>query len=174
VESLDDEVLARLEKGHTRQDFERMVALFRDADLPLAATFVAFTPWTTLESYLDLLHTIDRLDLVENVSPIQLAIRLLVPQGSRMLELPDMRALAGPFDPISLTHPWRHPDPAVDNLQAALSDLVGVRLDAPRSEVFAQVWDAAHTHAAVMPPPRREEVRVARAAIPYLDEPWYC
>jgi radical SAM superfamily enzyme YgiQ (UPF0313 family) len=174
VESLDDEVLARLEKGHTRRDFERMVALFRDARLPLAATFVAFTPWTTLESYLELLHTIDRLDLVESVSPIQLAIRLLVPQGSRMLELPDMRACAGAFDPVSLTHPWTHPNPTVDALQARLSDLVGVRLSAPRSDVFAQVWDAAHAHADVLPPFRREEVRVARAAIPYLNEPWYC
>jgi radical SAM superfamily enzyme YgiQ (UPF0313 family) len=174
VESLDDEVLARLEKGHTRRDFERMVALFRDAGLPFAATFVAFTPWTTLESYLELLHTIDRLDLVESVSPIQLAIRLLVPQGSRMLELPDMRACAGAFDPISLMHPWTHPNPAVDALQARLSDLVGVRLSAPRSEVFAQVWDAAHAHADVVAPLRREEVRVARAAIPYLNEPWYC
>jgi radical SAM superfamily enzyme YgiQ (UPF0313 family) len=174
VESLDDEVLARLEKGHTRRDFERMVALFRDVRLPLAATFVAFTPWTTLESYLELLHTIDRLDLVESVSPIQLAIRLLVPQGSRMVELPDMCACAGAFDPISLTHPWTHPNPAVDALQARLSDLVGVRLSAPRSEVFAEVWDAAHAHADVLAPLRREEVRVARAAIPYLNEPWYC
>lgn len=174
VESLDDEVLARLEKGHTRRDFERMVTLFRDAGLPLAATFVAFTPWTTLESYLELLHTIDRLDLVESVSPIQLAIRLLVPHGSRMLELPDMRACAGGFDPVSLTHPWTHPDPAIDVLQATVSELVGVRLNAPRSEVFARVWDCAHAHAAAVAPIRREEVRVARAAIPYLNEPWYC
>ena len=35
VESLDDHVLARLEKGHTRVDFERAVSLCRDARLPL-------------------------------------------------------------------------------------------------------------------------------------------
>jgi radical SAM superfamily enzyme YgiQ (UPF0313 family) len=174
VESLDDEVLARLEKGHTRLDFERMVALFRDARLPLVPTFVAFTPWTTTASYLEMLHTIDRLDLVESVSPIQLAIRLLVPQGSRMLELPDMREYVRAFDPVSLTYPWTHPDPAVDALQAAVSDLVGVRLNAPRPDVFTQVWEAAHAHARAAAPARRQEVRVSRAAIPYLNEPWYC
>jgi radical SAM superfamily enzyme YgiQ (UPF0313 family) len=174
VESLDDEVLARLEKGHTRLDFQRIATLFRDTGLALVPTFVAFTPWTTLASYLELLHTIDRLDLVESVSSIQLAIRLLVPQGSRMLELADMRQYVRAFDPISLTHPWTHPDPAVDALQAMLSDLVGVRLNAPRREVFARVWDAAHAHASAAPPARRGDVRVSRAAIPYLNEPWYC
>ena len=174
VESLDDDVLARLEKGHTRLDFERVVALFREAGLPLVPTFVAFTPWTTAGSYLELLHTIDRLDLVESVSPIQLAIRLLVPQGSRMLELADMRACAGAFDPVSLTHPWTHPDPAVDALQAELAALVGVRLNAARADVFARVWETAHAYAAVAAPARRDQVLLSRAAIPYLNEPWYC
>ena len=45
-----------------------------------------------MAGYLDLLHAIDRLDLVEHVAPIQLAIRLLIPQGSRLLELDDVRA----------------------------------------------------------------------------------
>ena len=174
VESLDDEVLARLEKGHTRLDFERVVALFRDTGLPFVPTFVAFMPWTTPGSYLELLRTIDRLDLVANVSPIQLAIRLLVPQGSRMLELADMRACAGAFDPVSLTHPWKHPDPAVDALQAELSEIVGVRLNAPRAEVFARVWETAHARAAVAAPARRDQVLVSRTTIPYLNEPWYC
>jgi hypothetical protein len=108
------------------------------------------------------------------VSPIQFAIRLLVPQGSRMLELAGMRACAGPFDPVSLTYPWTHPDPAVDALQAELSTLVGVRLNASRPEVFAQVWETAHARAAATAPGRREPVLVSRAAIPYLNEPWYC
>ena len=56
VESVDDDVLAKLEKGHTRADFERAVALCREAGLTLAPTFVAFTPWTTLEAYCSLLQ----------------------------------------------------------------------------------------------------------------------
>lgn len=174
VESLDDEVLEKLEKGHTRRDVERVVERFRDVGLTLSPTFVAFTPWTTIDTYLDFLHTIDRLDLVDHVAPIQFAIRLLVPQGSRMLELPDMRAVIGGFNPTSLTFPWRHPDPRVDALQDALTALVGVRLSAPRADVFAAIWDAASAHAGAPPLSRRQPTLPARATIPYLNEPWYC
>jgi radical SAM superfamily enzyme YgiQ (UPF0313 family) len=174
VESIDDEVLAHLEKGHTRADFERVVSLCRDTPLPLAATFVPFTPWTTITSYLDLLQAIDTLDLVENVAPVQLAVRLLIPQGSRMLELPGVRARTGPFDPASLTYPWTHSDPAVDRLHAELTQIVGVRLTAPRPEVFARVWEAAHRYASMPAPRRRNPDLLSRSAVPYLNEPWYC
>jgi radical SAM superfamily enzyme YgiQ (UPF0313 family) len=173
VESLDDAVLALLEKGHTRADFERAVALCREAGVPMSPTFVAFTPWTTVDGFLGLLHEIDRLDLVEQVSPIQYAIRLLVPQGSRMLEIPEMRQLTGSFDPVSLTFPWRHPDPRVDGLQELMSRLVGVNLTAPRAQVFDRVWQEAHAFAG-RPAPTRTDPMVVRAAIPYLNEPWYC
>ena len=92
VESLDDRVLALLEKGHTRRDFFDAVDLLRGANLTLAPTFIAFHPWLTLESYCDLLDTLARLELVDQVAPIQLAIRLLVPHGSRLLEVPEIRS----------------------------------------------------------------------------------
>jgi hypothetical protein len=174
VESIDNTVLARLEKGHTREDFERAVNLLREADLLLAPTFVAFTPWTSLTSYCELLHEIDRLHLVDNVAPIQLAIRLLVPEGSRLLELDEMRRVIRPFSAASLTYPWLHPDPRVDALQQAISDLVGVRLTSSRADTFARVWTMAHDAAAIEPPVRRDAPVLPRAAIPYLNEPWYC
>lgn len=173
VESFDDAVLAILEKGHTRADVERAIALCRDVRLPLSPTFVAFTPWTTVDGFLELLHEIDRLGLVEHVSPIQYAIRLLVPHGSRMLEVEEMRGVAGPFDPVSLTHPWRHPDPRVDQLHAAMTRLVGVKVNEPRTEVFDRVWHEAHAFAAQVAPMRLAPP-MPRAAIPYLNEPWYC
>ena len=101
------------------------MALCRDAGLTLAPTFVAFTPWTTLEGYCLLLHAIDRLGLVEHVAPIQLAIRLLVTEGSRLLELPEISTIAPTFDAASLTYPWQHPDPRVDRLQQHVASLVG-------------------------------------------------
>jgi hypothetical protein len=119
-----------------------------------------------------MLQEIDRLGLVTAVSPIQYAIRLLIPQGSRMLELPDVRALAGTFDPTSLTHIWRHPDPQVDALQQDLERLVGSRLNAPRDEVFARAWEIAHAATGEAAPARPP--LVSRSAIPYLNEPWYC
>jgi len=174
VESVDDRVLARLEKGHTRADFERVVALARDVSLPLAPTFVAFTPWTSLESYCDLLQTIDRLGLVEHVAPIQLAIRLLVTEGSRLLELPDIRAVLDQFSPRTLTYPWSHEDARVDDLQRSIEALVGVNLSAPRRQVFARIWALAHEAAGLRASRSTDFDIPARATIPYLNEPWYC
>ena len=174
VEAVDDDILRRLEKGHTAADFERAVSLCRGAGLVLTPTFVAFTPWTSLEGYRDLLKTIVRLDLVDHVAPIQLAIRLLIPEGSRLLELEDVRAIVGAFDPQSLTHRWPHPDPRVDQLQATVAAIVGRRLNAPRRDVFKDIWHLAQETADTpLRLPDRLDL-LPRAAVPYLNEPWYC
>ena len=124
VESLDDAVLNLLEKGHTRQDFFDAVSLCRDAGVALVPTFVAFHPWLTLDDYCDLLDTIGRLDLVDRVAPIQLAIRLLIPAGSRLLELDEITRLGPVFNPATLAYRWSHADPRVDQLHADVTALV--------------------------------------------------
>jgi len=83
VESVDDDVLRILDKGHTCADLIRLAGLMRALGLFLEPTFVPFTPWTTLEGYEHLLATVIRLGLVEHVPPVQLTIRLLIPAGSR-------------------------------------------------------------------------------------------
>jgi hypothetical protein len=120
VESIDDAVLQHLRKGHTRSDFVAAVDLCRQAGVALSPTFVPFTPWTTLEGYDELLRTLDDLQLLQQVAPIQLAIRLLITNGSPLLELPDIQAVITEFDAASLTWPWRHRDPRVDALQESV------------------------------------------------------
>ena len=137
VESLDDHVLALLEKGHTRQDFIDAVSACRHAGVTLTPTFVAFHPWLTLGGYCDLLDTIAELDLVDHVAPIQLAIRLLIPRGSRLMELEEVRRLAGPFDPATLAYRWTSPDPRVDDLHRDINVMVGGRLTWDRRDAFA-------------------------------------
>jgi len=137
-------------------------------------TFVAFMPWTTLEGYCDLLRTIDRLELTEHVSPVQLAIRLLVTEGSRLLELADVTSVTGPFNPASLTYPWIHPDPRVDRLQKAIESFVGEHAQSPRRLVFDHIWALAHEAAGLPLSGRVEPPRLPRASIPTLSEPWYC
>jgi radical SAM superfamily enzyme YgiQ (UPF0313 family) len=168
AESVDDRILQRFEKNHTRADFLEAVRLTRDAGLILAPTFVAFTPWTTLDGYVDLLNTIENLGLVEHVAPVQWGLRLLITQGSRLLELEDISALVAAFDCKSLTYHWQHQDPQIDHLQRAVARLVGVRTDRSRREVFEEVRALA---AGRRPQPGPLP---ARAAIPYLNEPWYC
>ncbi len=161
VESLDDAVLERFAKGHTRSDFFAVVAAMREAGLPLSPTFVAFTPWTTLESYRELLWTIADLGLVEHVAPVQYAIRLLVPAGSLLLGHLDVE----PFDAARLVHPWRHPDPEMDRLAAQIGLIAqGQR---SRREIFESVWEAAHERPL-------DFLLPDRGTIPYLNEPWYC
>jgi len=172
VESIDDAVLTRLDKGHTRADFVEAVSVCRDVRLTLVPTFVAFHPWISLAGYCDLVDTIEQLDLVDHVAPIQLAIRLLVPEGSRLLTLDDMRARISGFDPGTLTHRWSHPDPRVDELHREVTAVVGMKLSANRRAAFDMISTVAHARAGISRPatrPRRD-----RATVPYLNEPWYC
>jgi radical SAM superfamily enzyme YgiQ (UPF0313 family) len=172
IESIDDRVLAIFDKGHTRADFVEAVALCQAAGVTLMPTFVAFHPWLTLGSYCDLLEAIESLDLVDHVAPIQLAIRLLVPEGSRLITTPEMRAHLGRFDPATLTYRWSHPDPRVDALHDEVMKTVGVPLTTDRRPVFDAVSNLAHERAGIARP--RSRPARARATVPYLNEPWYC
>ncbi len=171
VESLDEGVLSRLAKGHTRADFVEALELTRAHGLTMVPTFVSFTPWTTREGYLDLLRAIRDLDLVGSVAPIQLAIRLLIPAGSKLLELADLET--GAFDPAALSWRWQHPDPEMDRLCSDLQRLirVGDRRGATRTELFEMIWQRAFGELlGVLPDFHLRD----RATIPYLTEPWYC
>lgn len=176
VESVDDQILAKLEKNHTRRDFIEAAAWMREADLILQPTFIAFTPWTVVAGYRDLLRVLAELDLVEHVGPVQLALRLLVTSGSRLLELDDVRSLVGPFDPKALVYPWEHPEPEVDELANRVFRIVqeSQKKGRSRTEIFAEIWEAAHERLAKPEPLPENFHLIPRAAIPYLDEPWYC
>ena len=168
VESIDDMVLEKLRKGHTRADFVRAVALCRDAGLALSPTFVPFTPWTTVEGYAELLNGLADLELQAAVAPIQLAIRLLVTADSALFELPDIRQIVEPFDATSLTWPWRHADPRVDTLQRNVMHVVDSMRHAAREEVFGEVTKLVRGSS----PTSRISVPAKRP--PFMTESWYC
>ncbi len=171
VESIDDSVLARLRKGHTRADFVRTVELCAAAGLALTPTFLPFTPWTTLHGYVELLTALDDLDLVHDVAPIQLAIRLLVTADSPLLELSDVRDCVSAYDAASLTWPWTHGDARVDALQSAVMAIVRDGAARSRAEVFADI--SAFARAAAGLPARTAALRRGQV-VPYVSEPWYC
>jgi hypothetical protein len=174
VESVDDSVLNYLAKNHTRADFERALQLCRDARIFLAPTFLPFTPWTTLPGYLELLRTLLRLRLVEAVAPVQLCIRLLVPEGSYLLRLPGFLDVIETFDAQLLGYPWRHADPRVDALQQAVQSCVaqGEREGLARGDIFEQVWRLAHDAVGrSVPEPAGTDFG---QPIARLSEPWYC
>jgi radical SAM superfamily enzyme YgiQ (UPF0313 family) len=178
VESFDNQVLEILDKRHTQEDFERVVRLFRKTELALNPTFVSFNPWTSLKGYREFLAAILKLDLVENVSPIQYAIRLLIPAGSKLLELADVRQLVERFDEAALCYPWSHPDPRTDRLYEDVLAVVKGAKKKTRSEIFGDVWRVAHEGYEDSAQERFKVLRSsdfpARATIPYLSEPWFC
>src|SRR5216683_2479509 len=175
VESVDDAVLGILDKGHTREDFLRVVKMFREIGMTLHPTFVPFTPWTTVDGYLDLLRVIEQQGVIENVAPIQLGIRLLIPEGSRMLELEEVRHLMGPFDPQSLANPWKNTDPRLDALSETVQNIAAAaeRQKESRAATFERIWKAAHATAG-LPAPQINLSARSQAVVPFLSEPWYC
>ncbi len=189
VEAFDAHILALFDKQHTREEFETVLRLCDVAGLQLIPTFVAFTPWTTLDGYRDFLAEIARLGLVERVAPIQYAIRLLIPPGSRLLELDETRAVIDGLDQARLSYTWRNPDPQVDALQHDLERLaqssVGRRLS--RRAFFERAWARAHQGSpdlalaalaveavATLPPPPLPPMPLTAVAVPRLSEPWFC
>lgn len=174
VESVDDTVLGILDKGHTRKDFETVTELMRHVGIAFSPTFVAFTPWTTLQSYRDMLRVIAQLDLVDSVAPVQLAIRLLIPNGSYLLKAPEIEGKLKPYDPAALGYPWDNNDPRVDSLQQtvwAIAEKADSE-DAPRSLAFEQIWQATHDALGETPPPITIVALANRP--PRHSENWYC
>ncbi len=176
VESLSPTVLARLAKGHSRADVEEALRILDDAGIPMRPTFVAFTPWTSAADYLEVLDFIAAHDLVEHVDPIQCAIRLLVPPGSALLDMPDAAAWFGPLDEATLSHTWAHPDPRMDALQREVAALVEAAATAqlPARETFAAIHALAaerlsrhHAFSAI-------GQRAKSRPIPHLTEAWFC
>lgn len=170
VESVEDAVLRKLDKGHTKADFIEVVRLFRVTGLNLSPTFIPFTPWTTWDSYRELLHVLAELDLVHQVAPVQLALRLLIPAGSRLLDLEEIRRMVDLFQPDALGYQWRHQDPSLDTLAERLLHLVDSeqKRGASRAECFAAIWaEAGDGEPAPVLAPDRERV-------PQLSEPWFC
>lgn len=175
VESLDDGVLARLDKGHTRADFEQALALCRAAGLVLRPTFLPFTPWTTLEQLAELVDFVAREDLIDCVDPVQLSVRLLVPPGSLLLA-PATRDAFGALDPAALSHTWTHADPRVDRLQ---QDIARLAADAADRKIappitFARIRELVHAACGRTPPALTQLPHPPRPPAPRLTEPWFC
>lgn len=172
VESFDDAVLTRLEKDHTRADIFHAVELARAAGLALNPTFVSFTPWTTPASFAEMCGLIEEHGLIEQIAPVQYGIRLLIPEGSRILELPESAEWLDEFDPAALSYRWRYATAERDEVEALCERVQATVAQCgskPRSR--AAIFDEVARVAA----PARPRRRVPQAAaLPYLSEPWFC
>jgi len=177
VESLNDNVLQHLAKDHTAADVVEAFALMEQTGIALRPSLLPFTPWETLESYIELLDFFEARHLIEHIDPVHLSIRLLVPPGSAYLSIPDSQQWIGELDPAAYSYQWQHPDPRMDALQAKVAYLVSEAENTGADPLltFLQVKELALK----MQGQRYSVFRALRAygpqkAIPHLSESWFC
>src|SRR5262245_23926213 len=175
AESLSDVVLAHLDKGHTRADIETALSLAAEAGITLRPTWVAFTPWTTLEDYRELLDFVESNGLVDAIDPVQLSIRLLVPPRSLLLESAALRPFLGELVEGQFYHRWIHPDPRMEALHAEVSSLVAAAADhrEDAAVTFQRIRELADQRAGAAPRPVKARA-ARRKRSPRLTEPWFC
>ena len=178
VESLNDTVLQNLQKGHTRADVFAVIDLLKEIGIALRPSFVPFTPWETLDSYLYILDAVESTGLIDHIDPVQYTIRLLVPPGSSLLTQPCIQPYLGALDQESFTYLWTHPDPRMDELHKAVTDAVesASQIGEEAFVTFHRVHNLAY--AAI----GGEESSIAfpmdyepdRKRPPRLTEDWFC
>lgn len=176
VESVSEIVLEKIVKGHTKQDVSDALEVLDAAGIAMRPSLLPFTPWTSIEDYVELLEFVEEHDLIENIDPVHLSIRLLVPPSSALLNQPDSQEWLGPLDEAAFTHTWRNPDPRVDQLQRDIASLVedATLAEADPVETFEKIKELAYSAAGKQPPEvvrRRDGVR---RRPPRLSESWFC
>lgn len=162
VECLNDEILLKLDKGHTADQASAAVALLREHGIETRPSLMPFTPWTCEDDLRDIFDWVVENDLIGNVDPVHYTIRLLVPEGS--LALAEMTEHVGPYDAESLSYPWTSP---LDGLQRRLAAIAEAGADEPPAHTFYKL--------------RREvfgdEPQIDVGSVegrPRMTEPWFC
>jgi hypothetical protein len=175
VESLSDVVLANLDKGHSREDIYELLGIFRNLGITLRPTWVPFTPWNTIDDYIELLEYIRREHLIQNIDPVQYSIRLLVPPGSMLLQHSAMKAFLGPLDQTIFTYRWTHPDPRMDELQESVSRIVERAIESKErtAGIFERVRQLAYAARGEQAIPFLTDF-VPLMEPPQLTESWFC
>ncbi len=176
VESVENDILQILSKGHTCEDFKKAAKILRNNDLVLSPTFVPFTPWTSKEGFFGLLNTVGELDLIENVAPIQFAIRLLIPNHSFLLELAEIQPYLLDYDQEALSYQWRNLDGSVERLCAEIQEIVeiGTKEGHSRIKTFKSLYAAAANACGLSKIDFPYTVKSSSVNIPSMSEPWFC
>ncbi|MGH2509177.1 MAG: CUAEP/CCAEP-tail radical SAM (seleno)protein, partial [Ktedonobacteraceae bacterium] len=177
LESLNADVLNHLAKHHSRDDVARAFALMAEAHIPLRPSLLPFSPWETLESYLELLSFFEEQRLIEHVDPVHLSIRLLIPPGSALLATPEEKPWLGELDAAAYTYRWRHPDPRMDLLHQEVVTLVSRAQVAQQDPLatFFQVKALALQACGQKADAASDLAQYGqRKILPHLTESWFC
>ncbi|MEX2659594.1 MAG: CUAEP/CCAEP-tail radical SAM protein [Acidimicrobiales bacterium] len=173
VECVNDAILDRLDKGHTAADAAAAIRLLRGHGIELRPSLLPFTPWTTLDDMADLVDFAVAHDLGPNIEPVHWTIRLLLPEGSLLLDHPDLAPHLRGYDVAALGYRWDAVDPQVDALQASLAALV--EADAAAGVAPAETFAAVvHEIRSAAGRPSGELGSDWQGDRPRLTEAWFC
>lgn len=178
LETVDDDILDILDKGHTRDDAVDAIALLRRHGIEMRPSLLPFTPWTDLDGLVDLIDFVADQDLIGNLDPVHYSIRLLVPEDSLLLDSPAMTPHLGPYRPEHLGYDWTPIDPRTSELQQQIAATVEAAAthDAPLTDTYEQVRALVYEAAGrPIPTPITDPAAAVRAAQrPRLTEAWFC
>lgn len=171
-ESVDDETLQILDKGHTVADMAAATSILRESRISLRPTWLPFLPWTTPSDVADIFRFLDQHDLAPSVDPVQFAIRVLIPEGSLLIDLPEMKTHLTHFDPEALTWGWEFVDADAERLHKELDRIAASASDCQEeseitmAEMRRVVSDISGVNLGAPP--------VFAAKAPRLSESWFC
>ncbi len=172
-ECTDDRSLDMLDKGHTVADMEQALAISRAAGLDIHPSWMPFMPWTEPAHVVDIFRFLDRHDLLGITDPVQLSIRLLVPEGSLILDVAAEQM--GAYDPVALSYRWHSEDPRSDRLQSELAAIAAAHADTGRDplETLVEMWSLS-LDVSGGDPGEAQIPAGATAGRPRMTEPWFC
>ena len=176
VESVDDRILGYLDKGHTRDDVVTALEITRSADVALRPSLLPFTPWTTLSGYLELLEFVQKHDLVYHLDPVQYSIRLLLPPGSWLLDIPEIQPSLGRLVQKDFVYTWQHSDPKVDALQQQVSRVAEEAANSGEDPATTFYRIKELTVATIFGRSTVAQPRYRHRSVrsPHLTEAWFC
>ncbi|MGH9046438.1 MAG: radical SAM protein, partial [Acidimicrobiales bacterium] len=175
-ESVNDDILSILDKGHTAAQASEAVGGLRACGIEVRPSWLPFTPWTAVGDLVALFNFVIAHDLVKNVDPVQYSVRLLVPDGSLLLGEEAMTPHLAGYDPERLGWRWAHPDPVLDRLQSEIAALVEAEVDADPEVTFEHLDALVRSHAPGGPArPERGAISIGpRGERAHLSESWFC
>jgi radical SAM family protein len=163
-ETTNDRVLGILEKGHTAMEMGEATMTTRMAGIQIRPSWMPFTPLTELTDLGDILQFLAEFDLLAMVDPVQLSIRLLIPEGSLILGS-EMAPFVNDYDSAGLSYRWTARDPRVDDLQRRLA-AIAEQGGSDQKGTILEMWSQALPGVPIPEWPRQRPIR--------LTESWFC
>lgn len=170
-ESVDDRTLEILDKGHTVRDMTEAVGVLRESGIYLRPTWLPFLPWTKPAEIAGLFQFLDTNDLAGAIDPVQLAIRVLIPEGSLLVDHPAMKPHLSHFDPEALTWAWEFEDIESARLHKELD-----RIAAEASDCKEDAGDTLTAMRSIISDISGIELGEQKTVgmVPRLSESWFC